>query len=192
MVLEQWFSTPIWYGNFANISEQDYQNAINYCILLSTKNSGRKMSNIGGWQSDDYNEHDFFGTPLQIFIEQIKPSVKKTLLDLGITQDLPLGNIWININDINNKNKPHDHPTSFLSGVFYLTKKNSDIVFYRNRDISDYHLRWYNSNRNTDLSSTSTTYSPKQGQYLLFPAWLIHSVKPHNSTEKRISIAFNI
>ncbi len=33
---------------------------------------------------------------------------------------------------------------------------------------------------------------PKAGVMALFPAWLQHSVRPHTSTQPRISVAFNL
>lgn len=192
MICELWFSTPIWSGKFINISDQDYNNAVNYCILLSTRSPGRIKSNVGGWQSEELYYHNLIKTPLQIFIEQIKPAVGEALYDLGITQELKLNNIWININSNNDENKIHHHAGSSISGVFYLTSNNSDIVFYRNRDISDVHLAWLKSNRNTMLSFPMAKYTPTRGQYLIFPSWLEHSVEPNKSIEKRISVSFNV
>ena len=192
MVLEQWFSTPIWYDIFSNISEREYIDAVNFCNHLSKDNPGRVVSNIGGWQSEPLFYEDIVETPLQVFFEQIKPAVKEALLALGVLRELPIINIWININDTNNRNRPHDHPNSSVSGVFYLTQNNSEIVFHRNRDLAEYHLEWLESNRSTNLSNTTVSYSPKRGQYLIFPSWLMHSVRPNISIEKRISIAFNV
>jgi len=192
MIREQWFPTPIWYGKFNNISDQDYINAINYCNSLSTKSTGRKMSNAGGWQSEDLYYKDCIDTPLQIFFEQLKPSYQEALNDLGVTRELKLRNFWVNINNYNDKNLVHEHPLSSISGCFYLTDDNSSIVFYRNRDISSVHLDMLFSNKNTNLSYQETRYTPVRGQYLIFPSWLMHSVEPNTSTEKRISIAFNV
>ena len=192
MILEQWFSTPIWYGDFNKINEQEYNYAINYCNYLRTNSTGRVVSNIGGWQSNNLYLNDIIDTPLQIFFEQIRPVVKEILLSIGVTHELKVNNIWININNSNDKNNTHDHPSSSISGVFYLTNNNSNIVFHRNKDIGNFHLDWLGSNRNTDLSYEIVKYTPVQGQYLIFPSWLVHSVEPNMSTEKRISIAFNV
>jgi uncharacterized protein (TIGR02466 family) len=192
MICEQWFSTPIWYDKFKNISEQEYCNAIEYCNFLSTKSIGRKVTNIGGWQSESLYYNDIIGTPLEIFFEQIKPAIGEALNDLGVTRNLKLDNFWVNINNYNDRNGIHDHISSSISGSFYLTDNNSSIVFYRNRDICDTHLTMLYSNKNTNLSCQEVRYAPVRGQYLIFPSWLMHSVEPNTSTEKRISIAFNV
>ena len=192
MICEQWFPTPIWRGKFNDISEQEYKDAINYCNFLSTKNTGRVISNIGGWQSNDLYLKDILGTPLQIFFEQIKPATGKALYDLGIVRDFKLDNYWININKTNDMNIIHNHPISSIAGCFYLTNNNSSIAFHRNRDVRSFHLDWLGSNGNTILSYHQIKYTPERGQYLIFPSWLEHSVEPSKSIENRISIAFNI
>ena len=189
MICEQWFPTPIWHGIFDGINETQYNNAIKYCKELAAHHPGRKISN-DGWQSDD-----FFNTnsiPLQVFFDKIKPAVKQAHLDFGITRNLSITNFWININYKNCKNTYHDHPGSSLSGVFYLTKKNSDIVFERNRDVSSYHLSWLLSKKNTPLTYDTVRYTPQQGQFLIFPSWLFHGVDSNINEEERISVSFNI
>jgi hypothetical protein len=33
---------------------------------------------------------------------------------------------------------------------------------------------------------------PKSGRLVMFPAWLLHQVRPYTGTVERISIAFNL
>jgi uncharacterized protein (TIGR02466 family) len=33
---------------------------------------------------------------------------------------------------------------------------------------------------------------PKSGRMVLFPAWMMHQVRPYRGTAQRISIAFNL
>ena len=135
MKTEYWFPTPIWYGIYENIHETQYNNAIKYCKEVAVINPGRILSNAGGWQSNDFRFKDIINTPLQIFFDEIKPKVKEVLLELGIKNDYYIDNSWININGKGSKNHLHDHPGSSVSGVFYLTENNSEIIFERNRDI---------------------------------------------------------
>ena len=154
MILEQWFAVPIWYDSFKGIRDQEYIDAINFCNSLSLNSDGRRVSNIGGWQSNDLFYRDIIDTPLQVFFEQIEFSIKDVQLDLGIQRRLFIDNMWININNLNNSNSPHIHPACSISGVFYLTNNNSNIVFTRSTDINKHHLDWIGSNKNTPLSIT--------------------------------------
>jgi uncharacterized protein (TIGR02466 family) len=192
MKCEHWFPTPIWYGIYENIYETQYNNAIKYCKELATINPGRTFSNAGGWQSNDLYYKDIINTPLQIFFDEIKPKVKEVLLELGIKYDYYINNSWININGKGSKNHLHDHPGSSVSGVFYLTENNSEIIFERNRDINRYHMSNLHSNGDTFLSYNTLSYTPQQGQYIIFPSWLLHEVKTNNNDSDRISISFNV
>ena len=43
------------------------------------------------------------------------------------------------------------------------------------------------------LSSGATErIRPKSGRMVLFPAWVMHQVRPYHGTAERISIAFNL
>ena len=192
MKSEYWFPTPIWYGIYENICETQYNNAIKYCKELAAISPGRTLSNVGGWQSNNLYYNDIINTPLQIFFDEIKPKIKEVLLELGIKYDYYIDNFWININYKDNKNHLHDHPGNSVSGVIYLTEYNSEIIFERNRDISRYHLSNLLSNCDTFLSYNTISYTPQQGQYIIFPSWLLHEVKINNNDSERISISFNV
>lgn len=192
MVLEQWFSTPIWYDFFNKITEQDYKLAVEYCKELTVKVKGNNVSNAGGWQSDHFYYNLNTPTPLDIFFEQLQPHIEQALLDLGISRSLKIDNYWVNINGQGHSTLLHNHPLSSLSGVFYLTNNNSDLIFQRTNDICDYYLRTVKSNSNTPVSYSEVRYTPQQGQFLLFPSWIKHYVVPSTVPEQRISIAFNV
>ena len=192
MKLEQWFPTPIWYGVYENIRETQYTSAIKYCNELATNHPGRTQSNIGGWQSDNLYYVNLIDTPLQIYIDEIRPRVKAALLELGVKSNYDIFNIWININYKGCRNVLHNHAGASLSGVFYLTENNSEIVFRRDPDINTYCLESMDSDKDTFLSSDIVKYTPQQGQYMIFPPWLKHEVSTNNDDNERISIAFNV
>jgi uncharacterized protein (TIGR02466 family) len=192
MVIEEWFSTPIWYDVFKNISSEQYDEAIVYCKYLQTNTPGRVRSNVGGWQSENLYYENIIDTPLQVYFDILAPHIKQAFQDIGVEREHFLANIWININQTGNGNRQHAHPGSSLSGVFYLTKNNSSIVFTRNQDIPWFHLSNLKSNNNTKLSFNDVAYTPMQGQYIIFPSWLHHRVMPNQNDCERISIAFNL
>lgn len=192
MKLELWFPTPIWYGMYEDICDEQYTSAIEYCKGIAARHPGRALSNIGGWQSGNLFYKDAINTPLQIFFDKIKPKVKQALLELGVMYNYDIENFWININYKGCSNHYHDHAGSAISGVFYLTKNNSEIVFKRLRDINTYHLASIYSDKETFLSSDTVSYTPQQGQFIIFPPWLMHKVETNNNDDERISIAFNV
>ena len=118
--------------------------------------------------------------------------------DLGMKpRKLNITDCWINVNQKNNWNFPHNHLGSgaIISGVYYVTadKDCGDITFL-NPDNS------FNSIFNetgsheffTPYNSSRWSVEPKQGKLILFPASLFHLVEPSQSEQERISVSFNI
>ena len=85
----------------------------------------------------------------------------------------------------------HKHPNSYISGVFYLTDSKSRTIFRK-------YSNWSNFDGNTyvnfnPLKSPNQFYfhNPKQGQLLIFPSSLSHSVETNKEINERFSISFN-
>ena len=191
MNLETWFPTPIW-NTVIDLPDTQNQEAINFCLRLEQNSVGRVVSNAGGWQSNDFSEADLANTPLNFLIGATISNCQKALVELGSKKEARIVNSWININNKNDFNKLHNHPSCDLACVFYLTNNNSEIEFQRPYDISKYFLDNLESNNSTPLSFTHVTHSPTKNAFLIFPAWLQHYVKPNLSESVRISVAINI
>ena len=152
---------------------------------------GRKISNRGGWQSD------------QIEIRQCKSETLKKIIIDSLSYFEPISEKvsmfvegWKNINKPGNFNVRHNHPRSDLSGVLWIkTPKNSGNIvftsphfFNRYQEIDSYTDEFkYNSN-----SYISYYFIPKEGHILIFPSFLEHEVEINKSDEDRISYSFNI
>jgi uncharacterized protein (TIGR02466 family) len=192
--LEEWFPIPIWYTRLEEITDAEEAEAIAYCKNKQDNLSGgRKLSNVGGWQSEDLYLNEIESTPLSKYFMLIKPLLAQCLKDLDSSlQTLIIDNIWININGKEHYNIPHTHGESILSGVFYLSKNNSNINFIRNIDISTYFLENVRSKNNTPVSFRHLKYLPLNKTLYIFPGWLIHSVEENKQLNERISISFNV
>ena len=162
------------------------------CIRRSTLDSGRVVSNSGGWQSNAItSDDDFFSE----FILEIEEQANNFAKELEIYQKVKLSNLWININGYKDYNRRHNHPESIISGVFYVKvpDKSSKLRFFHpsvNLMVRDWGL-------NVDFKCNKYTSSiweifPEDGKLLLFPSWLDHEVDQNLSQEKRISISFNL
>lgn len=78
---------------------------------------------------------------------------------------------WFNVNAPGEYVNWHAHVRWLKVAVLYVTVPGGDIEF---REGAAY---W--------------TETPKQGDLLVFPGKLAHRVRPNDSTEQRISVAFN-
>ena len=152
---------------------------------------GRKISNYGGWQSN------------QININYCKSETLKEIIIRSLCQLEPIfKNVsmtvqgWMNINGPGNFNVKHDHPRSNLSGVLWIkTPKNSGNLVFTSPQLFNKFAELYNyrDEFKYDTKSYMTYYfTPIEGRILLFPSSLEHEVEENKSNEDRISYSFNI
>jgi uncharacterized protein (TIGR02466 family) len=156
---------------------------------------GVSVSNRGGWQSDSFWQHDIdkyqnsdaFQNLIKVLSGLIQEGVNYSYKPHGLFEIEP-GNSWFNFNLKNDYNILHNHPESVFSSVVYLTDDNSPLV------LSD-----VGSSRNTSVAITKTAnifqtqfkYTPKKGDYIIFPSWFLHYVEQNDKDNLRVSLATN-
>lgn len=189
MNLDYYFPTPIWWCDI-NI-DNDY--LLDYCYNKRESDpDGRKISNKGGWQSQE-----LCGDDIPELAQEAVNRASRCITDYGFNSDntgLFFGNSWININQRGDVNQIHLHHGSFLSGVYYVkcTQDSGDIYFYRNFDQNFIATSMAEVVTPTAITSGVVHYPPKVGRLIIFPSNLLHSVESSEDDEDRISIAFNI
>jgi len=172
----------------------NFENLEKFCLDTKQNDVGRSKSNWGGWQSNDLHLKDY-PAEFQFFITELLDKAREFASEIGLDENLGLGNSWININYWKDSNKKHVHPGSILSGIYYVKTppKSGKLVFDHPAQMS-LGSYWPVSIIKTFKESSSAVwrFTPKQGDFFIFPAWLHHEVEPHeNKDEERISIAFN-
>jgi uncharacterized protein (TIGR02466 family) len=181
------FKTTIFKSKIKN------QKYVKYFLNLLKKeqqnNKGKKISNVGGFQSSQYTTlredilRNVFLDPGKNFIEKLNP--KKNL-------NLTLGDFWINSNLNKDYNLLHNHFGATISGIYYLeVPENSGRLVFQNGDLSKM------SSINFDYFNSENYYSryfivPEKFDLYLFPSEAFHYVEPNRSFENRISVAFNL
>jgi uncharacterized protein (TIGR02466 family) len=187
MNLELWFPQPIWFEDY----DADFSKSIEYIQQLKATSPGRKISNVGGWQSNDIELEDV--EELEETFNIIRKASEHVVGDLqqyGFGE-FKLSNAWANVNKGTDFNRQHVHSGVTFSGCLYLkaSDKAGDISFVRPDNISLYHGIGVGK---SGMFYTSANYKPITGRLLIFPAWLPHMVLPSEDDEERISIAFNL
>lgn len=187
MILNNLFIQPV--GCFK--LKQNLKNIQDFSLSLK---DSRKRSNAGGFQSNDLN---FLNEKsLQPFIKDLIKNTKKFSKVLSFKNDSEpfIDNLWININDYKDFNYPHIHPTSILSGAFYINvpKNSGNIVFHNSASDLMYPLSYIGVDSYNQFNSSTWWIKPENNLLILFPSWLKHHVEPNLSNKKRISISFNI
>jgi uncharacterized protein (TIGR02466 family) len=102
---------------------------------------------------------------------------------------------WVTIKRTGQSHIAHTHPNSVLSGVYYFDKnvESMPIIFMRKK------IEGYNAIRiPIDIKNESTfcqdnyTLNPKQGDIVMFPSYLTHTVGLNTTHMDRYSLAFNL
>jgi uncharacterized protein (TIGR02466 family) len=101
---------------------------------------------------------------------------------------------WVNANLPGEFTHQHIHPNSFASGVLYLSVsgQNAGITFHRpphqsNNIQSSFTLQ----PKMTGKDSGKETLEVKNGDIIIFPSYLAHSVQKNTTEKIRWSMAFN-
>jgi uncharacterized protein (TIGR02466 family) len=178
------FPTPVGLTSINRELTQEEKNILSLCETDLQGNIGNKSS------KDNY----FLDRPeLKQFKDDIERKLNeffqyiwqpKTDVSLYITQS------WLNHTNQSEYHHYHNHPNSFVSGVFYFqVDENSDsIVFHQPSTFEAIQVipAAYNA-----YNAKSWYHAVKNSQLIFFPSWLNHSVDNKNQNNTRISLAFN-
>jgi len=182
------FPTPIYIKDTNNLSlnkrlERDI-------ITWSNKDAGVQRTNMNGWHSTtDMHTKPEYKELVDILFTMQNEIYKEEMLD----SEPYLGNMWANINPPGGYNRPHMHPNSLWSGVYYV-KTSKNCGHLKIEDPRSVSLMSRPNHIKGELPSRlwrEVHYEPVTGRIIMFPAWLNHCVEPNMSNEIRISVSFN-
>jgi len=188
-MIEDIFPTPFYNVDLnCNILEMQ-----SYCLDMMSKDDGRAISNMGGWQSKNLNGVHM---PLNELFEDIEIHGNIFAKKVHLKKSVSIENIWININGFKDYNVLHSHTHTFFLGVFYVKcpEDCGNIVLHHPTE-STHQYDWQGNNFEKLGRYSYGIINPKsiENKMYIFPSWLQHDVTPNlNKTEKRISIAFNL
>jgi hypothetical protein len=161
MIKLELFAIPLFIERSFIIAEELHNKIIKFSSELEIQ--PRVISVQNGTQ-----EHKTFDGDIEI--KNLLNQFLKTNFNTEISHQ------WLNVISENGFNVPHTHgSTSTMSGVFYLTKENSNIIFYGG------------FGRKDDI----TEIKPELFDLIIFPSYLTHLVAPSLSKSRRVSLAFN-
>ena len=189
MITEYHFPTPIYIKDLPNAAELN-QYLEQQVLKWSQQDKGVSKTNAGGWHSTtDMNRKEEYNVLTKELFAMQDEIFKKEYL----TMKPVLGNMWANINYPGNANRPHLHPNSLFSGVYWVKapEKSGNLMLYEPRP--GVHTTMPNR-KEVKLPPElwrEVHYQPKAGTIVMFPAWLWHEVKPNESNDTRISVSFN-
>ena len=190
MITEYHFPTPVYIKEIPNAVELNHY--LEKQILKWNKEDPKGVSktNAGGWHSttDMNKKQEYDPLSKELFNMQDEIFQKEYL-----TMKPVLGNMWANINPPGGFNRPHLHPNSLFSGVYWIKapKKSGNLMLYEPRPGAQCTMPNRKEGKLPPELWREVHYKPKAGVAIMFPSWLWHEVKPNESNDTRISVSFN-
>ena len=188
------FATPVFQFKVKDHEKLNTELSKYIYDLYKNDKEGAQRSNVGGWHSKNFKvEKD--NIPHK-FIKTIHGHVKEVMVDgfgwkfnpekVGVTE------IWGIINKKNTFNQTHNHPNTYLSAAYYVKapKDCGDIQFHEPNEVKKF--RHPVIEKKNQLNSSGFSIKAEEGNLLVFPSYLYHSVGKNLSSEDRIVISFNV
>lgn len=188
-MLHNLFPTAVFSFTFEE-ANQNKQNYLDYLYKLKQEDPGKARSNIHSWHSSNTKHplKDHVFSSLNTFIHD---SAKLAIDKMGYTKiEMEQKESWCIISPKGAYNVPHLHPGAFISGSYYIDAPTEPIIFYDPRPIREF-TESISMGRGTIYTATTIAMMPKEGELLLFPSWLKHSVPENKSEKERVIISFN-
>jgi len=100
---------------------------------------------------------------------------------------------WLNITKPGEWHPHHGHANSIISGVFYISTEEGDILTWVDPNSKEKELQSEIKDSNI-WNTPEWSFTVNNNQLLLFPSWMVHYVPINESarSEPRKTIAFNI
>ena len=190
MITEYHFPTPIYIQEVSNAVELNHYLEKQILQWQKEDPKGVSKTNVNGWHSTtDMNQKEEYNVLTKELFNIQHEIFKKELL----TQKPVLGNMWANINYKGGFNRPHLHPNSLFSGVYWVKapENSGDLMLYEPRPGVHTTMPNRKEGKLPPELWRDVHYQPKAGTAIMFPAWLWHEVRPNLSDDIRISVSFN-
>lgn len=191
-IIENWFSTPIYYSYVDTDTQKLLSEEIQKDINTLQKADLDNPWNDGVKTSFKHNSINNFLQNSKNFVNVVGHHCKKFCDYLDVDIDyIQIAESWINLSEFNDYQHFHDHVpyTNDISGVYY-DKTTGDGL--------DGKIEFKNPNLVTRSSFLLSNYSenvsfiPESGKIILFPSFLEHCVYKNETEQTRVSVSFNI
>jgi uncharacterized protein (TIGR02466 family) len=184
------FVIPVWKNTLPDFDIKRHALIDAVTNFVSNNPTPVSKSNCAGYQSAPLVQTDPAFSELFNFACSM---AIKSAEELNLKYNTVTAIGWININDTRQAmNRQHIHDDVF-SGVFYIkAPKGSGKLSIVNPGMN---CMWKGFNLpkiTNEYNADAVTFTPVEGEFLLWPSYLPHSVDTNNHDDARISIAFNI
>jgi len=186
MIAEGFFPTLI-YAKDVDLNTDQLANDI---VAWSKQNKGVTKTNVNGWHSET-NMHKM--PQFKLLVDELFKMQFEVFKEEWLDREPRLGNMWANINYQGGYNKPHIHPNSLFSGVYYIKApaNSGKLICSDPRPGIQTTMPIRKKGQPPNHLWREVHLEPKVNRIIMFPSWLWHSVEPNESNDIRISVSFN-
>ncbi len=168
---------------------------LNYIYNLEKNDpKGVRKSNILGWHSKSFDLSEKNNLPNRFF-SMVEDKIKDVFDKYGWVFDplkVKCTSMWAIINRKNSFNIEHTHSNNYLSAAYYVKAPEKSGNFKASNPNIINRNMFPKSNQGTELNSNLVSIKINEGDLLIFPAYLPHSVEENKSEEDRVIISFNL
>ena len=189
-----YFPHPIFQYKLDNYENHNKEYSKYIYDLQKEDSKGQKLSNVNGWHSPffDLSSRETVGYK---FLMKIQPYIADVFKSYGWVfnpQKVKCSGMWAIINKKGNFNTEHIHPNSNLSGAYYVSAPKNCGKFKVVNPHSISRDKFPPRENPNELNRLVAEHEIEDGDLLIFPSYLPHSVLPNQSDDDRIVISFNI
>ena len=189
-----YFPHPIFQYKLDNYENHNKEYSQYIYDLQKEDSKGQKLSNVNGWHSPffDLSSRETVGYK---FLMKIQPYIADVFKSYGWVfnpQKVKCSGMWAIINKKGNFNTEHIHPNSNLSGAYYVSAPENCGKFKVVNPHSISRDKFPPRENPNELNRLVAEHEIEDGDLLIFPSYLPHSVLPNQSDDDRIVISFNI
>ncbi len=172
-------------------------------LAREKEHPSKSHSTTGGWQST-WDVDSWAGMGAVKVLAIAKNVASRATTDRE-GKPVPItwkSNMWANINRSGHGNEFHCHPGSFWSGVYYVDdggiasdpSLGGELEFMDPRapGVAMYAPQLAFALPGGLSVGANETIAPRAGRLVMFPAWLLHQVRPYRGKAARISVALNL
>ena len=178
--LLQIFPSPVLITKYEHSIEEEFKFIKNLRYIEQKAN--------GNFKSDDTYllKHKELSKIKDFFYESLK---KFTQNIIQTKQRLVVTQAWTNRNPPHSTHHEHVHPNSIISGVFYFRQSKTLPPIQFSKSIQESFK--LNPEKYNQLNSETFLLPMTDGELVLFPSSLRHSVPVNQGNEERYSLSFN-
>ena len=183
------FPTPVFYRYIdIDVDTKEY--------LLNSSFEMKPYSSSGNFTKDNYILDD---EVCKGFVDKLFSQLKLFVNDYLQTDDSHfewyMQNSWVVEHEPNGFGQEHLHNNSLISGVYYLDvpKHSGNITFHKPSGLTNiFHVSTNIPFKEyTPTNCGSWSFAPREGDIILFPSHLIHSIGMNETNKLRYSLSFN-